>query len=113
MRENIEVIASCIASVASILFALIPLDRSRLRAGWAKALFVTIGIVSVVLSVTNLVLIERWVVPVKETARTIHEVNRMLDGFALGLIFSLILSRQLFGSKRGSQETEATALIPG
>ena len=112
MRENIKIIAHCIALIASILFALIPLDQSRLRAGWAKTLFVLIGIAGVLVSVTNLLLIERWIVPAKETVRSIHEVNRVLDGYALGLIFALILSRQLRGSKRSSQATNGSELKP-
>ena len=104
-----KIIAECIALAASIIFALVPFFRSRLRAGWANAIFITVGIVGVLVAGTELVIALRWIVPARETIRTIHQTKGLLCGFALGLIVALILSQQLIGSKRNSQERHGTA----
>jgi len=94
-------------SAASIVFALLPLDPSRARAVWAKTVFLTVGIVGVLVTGTELLLALHWIVPSRDAARTIHQGKVSLCGFMVGLILALILSRQLLGTKRDSQQTDA------
>jgi hypothetical protein len=110
MNANLGMVVQCVALVASIIFLLSPMNRSRSRAAWANALFVTVGLVGVLVSGTKLLLILHWIAPSTATAGTIHQARVLLCGFALGLILALILSRQLIGSKQSRQETHgATA----
>lgn len=109
MDEKLRTIAGFIAIAASILFALIPFDRSRIRAAWAKGLFVAVGIVGVFVSVTQSVVYDHWVARTEGIARIIPLLREGLIGFALGLITALILSDQLRGSKRASQTTDGPA----
>ena len=100
MRGNLEIVVTCTAFVAALVFMLLPLDRSRLRAAWAKAAFVIVGVVGVLLTGTKLLVALSWVVPSRESSETIHQARALLCGLALGLILALVLSRQLAGSKR-------------
>jgi hypothetical protein len=110
MNANLGMLAQCVALVASIIFLLIPTGHSRSRAAWANALFVTVGIVGVLVSGTKLLLLLHWIAPSAATVGTIHQARVLLCGFALGLILALILSGQLVGSKQNRQGTHgATA----
>ncbi len=101
---NTEPFYSIIVLVASPLFALIPLKQSRVRASWAKIIFVAVGVVGLVLSATKLVVMAHWVEPSAEATRSFHQLRVLLCGFALGLMAALILSRQILGEKRTSNE---------
>jgi hypothetical protein len=93
---NMEPIPPLLALLASVVFALVPLHRARVRAAWAKALFPLVGIIGVVLSSARMLANGGTLVP---SAR-FQQVSVLLCGFALGLIVALILSRQLLGQKR-------------
>ncbi len=110
MNANLDIVAQCVGLVVSNIFLLIPLDRTRSRATWANALFVTVGIVGVLVSGTKLLLIIHWIAPSSSMAGTIHQARVLLCGFALGLILALIVSRQLIGNKQSRRQTHgATA----
>jgi len=100
MDANFENVARCIALIASIVFALLPLDQSRVRAVWAKVVLLTVGIVGVLVTGAESLLVLHWIVPSKDAMRTIHQAKVALCGFAVGLILALILSKQLLGTKR-------------
>jgi hypothetical protein len=103
MNKVLELLPHCIAFVASFVFVLLPLDRSRVRASWAKAILVTVGMVGVLVTATNSLMVLQWFVPSPEAAKIIHQTKTLAEGFAVGLIFALVLSRQLVGSKQGIQ----------
>jgi hypothetical protein len=108
MHGKLEILAQGTALIASLIFALIPLYGSRVRAGWAVALFVIVGIVGVMVAGTKLLVLGGWIVPSRVTAGRIHQARVLFCGFAVGAILALILSRQLFGSTR-QQKDETTA----
>src|SRR5688500_8829185 len=97
MAAILDWVAPGIALIAAVGFAILPLDRSRVRSGWANALFVITGVVGIFVSGSKLMLLLGWIVPF---SGTIHQARVLLCGFALGMICALILSRQLLGSKR-------------
>jgi hypothetical protein len=97
---NIEPIPPALALLASVVFALIPLQRARVRAAWAKAIFPMVAIVGVALSSVRLVNLR--------PPAGFQQVRPLLCGFALGLIVALILSRQLLGQKRQTNPNGAS-----
>ena len=107
MDANFGIVAQCVGLAASVVFLLIPMGRSRSRAAWANALFVTVGIVGVLVSGTKLLLILDWIAPSTATAGTIQQARVLLCGFAVGLIVALILSRQLIGSRIEHRQNHA------
>ena len=89
---NIGPIPSLLALLASVVFGLLPLERARVRATWAKVIFPVVGLIGV--SLTSVRLLRLKPPPEFQQARP------LLGGFVLGLIAALILSRQLLGQKR-------------
>jgi hypothetical protein len=108
MNQGFDIVVQSVALIASIIFLLLPMDRSRSRAAWANALFVTVGIVGVFVSGTKLLLILHWIEPSISAVRTIGQARTLLCGFALGLILALIISGQLIGKKQIHYDTHQT-----
>jgi hypothetical protein len=106
MHGNLEILEQGVAFIASIIFALIPLHRSRVRTGWAVALFVIVGIVGVMVAGMKLLMLGGWIVPSSMTAGRIQQARVFLCGVAVGAIGALVLSSQLFGSTR--EQTNGT-----
>jgi hypothetical protein len=92
---NTQAVAPILALVASILFGFFPLQRSRVRAPWAKALFPIVGTIGVLVTSARLVVTYSAFVPSASMQRT----KTLLCGVAVGLILALILSGQLMGRK--------------
>ena len=88
---NIERILPSLALCASVVFGLIPLQRARVRATWAKVIFPCIGLIGVFLASARLLRLR--------PPPRFQEMKPLLCGFALGLIVALIVSRQLLGQK--------------
>ena len=92
-----------VALVASLAFLLVPLDRARPRAVWAKAVIVAVGSLGVLVSGAELLFHTRWGNSSRELLAWFRATKGFLCGFALGLIAALILSGQLAGVQRRSQ----------
>src|SRR5947208_2880341 len=92
---NMEPIPPLVAFLACVIFALVPLERARIRATWAKAIFPVVGVIGALSSVRLLENAGRLV-----PSPRFQQMRGLLCGFALGLIVALILSRQLLGQKR-------------
>jgi hypothetical protein len=75
-----------------------PLQKSRVRARWAKAAFIIAGLLGIAMGVLNVLLDIHWFD--RSYVHTVHVVLRFIDGLLLGFIFSLILSGQFRGTKR-------------
>ena len=95
-----KTIIDAVLIVASILFVAIGFDRSSVRAGWAKVLFILVSLAGITLAVSHLLEDNGLIVLTKDAVRTLYHFRLLLRGFALGLILALIASQQLLGTKR-------------
>lgn len=86
--------------VACALFACIPLDRKRTRACWANWVFVVVGTIGVAMSLLRISMDLQWIALGADAAYRVHGGLHFIRGLLLGLVVSLILSRELLGAKK-------------
>jgi len=104
------IVADFLIIAGCLFFATIPLQRARVRASWAKCLFVIVGIFGVAVGTAMLVLDRRWFVPSEKSLWAIHGWVMASNGFVLGLISALLLSGQVRGTKQiRNQQTDVKA----
>ena len=89
--------------LASGCFALIPLDRKRIRARWAKFVLVLIGVLGVSKGMGHLTLHKGWLHLSSQGVHMVTTVLTHLGGLSLGFILSLIFSGQLLGTKASTE----------
>jgi hypothetical protein len=117
---NTHVVLDCIFIVGFATYAFIPFDKKRLRARWAKVVFIVSAVIGIARGMVGLAWDLNWFVLGSEASRWLDSYLYMVGGLLLGFIFSLIFSGQLVGAKRvgdskGSpnQTLQATAAPPG
>jgi hypothetical protein len=88
-------IIDCILIVGFGCLVFIPFDKKRVRARWAKSVFVICAILGIAKGVVGLVWDTEWFVLGNEAGRR----HFYLSGLLLGFLFSLILSGQLKGTE--------------
>ena len=89
--------------VCGIAFASINLDKGRLRARWAKCVFIMTGILASLQGFFRIALVLHWVqLPSEASHRQMHVFLIGIGGAALGMIFALIVSGELLGKKSPS-----------
>ncbi len=96
---NTHIIVDWIFIVGFAFFIGIPFDKKRIRASWAKLVFVAGGIIGVADGAVRLTLDMRWFVLASDASYGVHRVLNFTEGMLLGFISSLIFSRQLHGTK--------------
>jgi len=96
---NARVVVNLIIVVGSICFGFFPLDRKRIRARWAKGIFVLIGLIGCAMGAVRVALEMHWLQLSDHNDYVIHTMLSEVGGLLLGFIFSLILSGQLLGTK--------------
>jgi hypothetical protein len=102
---SLYLIRDCVPIAGCACFASFPLDSKRVRARWAKLLPVATGLVGIANGVLSLNLDARWLVLSTNAYYKLDRGRYLIDGVILGLIFSLICSGQLKGTKRVAPET--------
>ncbi len=81
--------------VGAICLAAFPYDRSRQRASWARWLFFGAAFSALILAADGLIVDLRVSLPI--WAACVRGLVSMIRGFALGLLFALIVSGELSG----------------
>ena len=75
-----------------------PLQKSRVRARWAKLAFIIAGFLGITMGALNVLLDIHWFS--RSYLHTVYDVLRFVEGLLFGFIFALILSGQFNGTKR-------------
>ena len=97
---TIHTICNYLIIAGSIAFGLIPLDKKRIHAPWAKRVFIIAAIIGVIDGSVELAWDMDWFSLSSGGSRLLEAVLHMVGGLVLGFIFSLILSGQLLGTKQ-------------
>ncbi|HEY1718164.1 MAG TPA: hypothetical protein VGH42_07695 [Verrucomicrobiae bacterium] len=100
---NIPLITDCVIIISSTCFFFVPFSRKRLRANWAKLLFIIGGIDGIIVGGTYFIFDIHWTAP---PSHAFHVVLNYLSGIFLGLIMSLTVSGQLDGTKVAVDEND-------
>ena len=116
---NIPVALDCIFIAGFALYCLAPFEKKRIRARWAKLVFIVCSVLGIAKGVVGLAWDLNWFSLGSDASRLLDSSRSMVSGLLLGFIFSLIFSGQLLGKKRVSdsnqpprQEIQATAPSP-
>ncbi|HEY3914884.1 MAG TPA: hypothetical protein VGN61_10400 [Verrucomicrobiae bacterium] len=100
----IQVSIDAVIIAGCLFLAFAPLDRRRVRAGWATRMFVIGGIIGIVGHVLGLFLGVHWVTFGRGANSGVWVILEYADGFLLGWLVALIMSGQLLGAKRDGKE---------
>jgi hypothetical protein len=103
---NLSIIFNCTAIVGFAYLALVVFDRKRVRAPWAKSVFVICSIVGIVAGVIGLAWDLGWFFLASEATRRLEGFLSFAHGLSVGFLFSLIFSGQFTGAKNPQRETE-------
>lgn len=102
---NFKILVDCVLIVLLLLIASTPfITSSRVHQRWAKAVFIAVGVIGVIMGSTELLLDFHWFEPTNEMAWRVHYGLAWSRGMLLGMIFSLIASGQLLGVRRRDLE---------
>jgi hypothetical protein len=91
---------------ASLGFA--PFEKKRTRARWANSAFVIIAILGIAKGGANLAKHLGWLTLGRVTGQMFSVAQSNTTGMILGLLLSLILSRQFSGTKLGLGQDAAS-----
>lgn len=98
---NSNIIVDCVIIAGCAIWGFVPFDKKRIRVGWAKLAFGIIAITGIARGVVELAWDLGWFTLGSEAGRRLDDYLYMVSGVILGFLFSLILSGQLSGKKRG------------
>ncbi|SRR6266567_8309485 len=97
---NTAIFIDCSIIAAGVLFGFAPIDKKRVRAGWAKLAF---GIMAVIWTAVGVVRLAWNLDCFQLRTDAFDRVNTYLNiasGMVIGIVISLVLSRQFTGAKR-------------
>jgi hypothetical protein len=97
---NSGVVIDCLIIAGFAFFGFLPFDKKRIRVGWAKFVFGIISVTGITDGVVRLAWDLGWFALGSNASSRFNGYLYMVGGVILGLIFSLILSGQLTGTKR-------------
>jgi membrane protease YdiL (CAAX protease family) len=103
MQLDPPIVANLIFIACAILFAIFPFDKSRARAVWATWIFLAFSALALVIGVINIALKLHWIVLEQDWEEPLHVILVGMMGVAIGLVFTLVVSGQLMGTKRPFQ----------
>jgi len=110
---NINIVIDCIFIGGFLFYAFVPFDKKRIRARWAKAVFLVSAVIGIAKGVVGLAWDMGWFALGTEASRRLDAWLYMAGGLLLGFIFSLIFSGQLVGMKKSPNNSlQATAAAP-
>ncbi len=96
----IALVRDCVIIVGSALLGLHPFDRRRTFAPWAKKAFGLIAVVGVVFGFLHFAWDIGWFTLGSAARSLLDRLFALGGGLVLGLILSLVLSGQFFGSRK-------------
>ena len=79
---------------------LFPFSRTRRRARWANCAFVATGLIGITAETVSLMLMMEWLSLSRAASDEVYRVLHYTYGLLLVIIFALIVSGQLRGTKR-------------
>ena len=97
---NSSIVIDFIIIAGCAFFGFVPFDKKRIRTGWAKKVFGIIAIIGIARGIVELAWDLGWFTLGSEVGHRLDDYLYMVSGVILGLLFSLILSGQLSGTKR-------------
>ncbi len=104
---NNNVFVDFIFVVVGVGLMFVPLDKRRTRASWANRVIVYTGLFTLLKAFICLSLDSHWIAPDHQMFYFIDtKLRLMFNGFYIGVIFALILSGQLHGTKRIEEQTK-------
>jgi hypothetical protein len=89
-----------VIAVGSALLGSVAFDRVRKRELWAKVAIFVFGIIGVARGSIDAVWHLDWLGLTSDVGARLENSLSLMSGVALGILFSLVISGQLFGSKR-------------
>jgi hypothetical protein len=89
-----------VIAVGSALLGSVAFDRVRKRELWAKVALFVFGIIGVARGSIGAALHLDWLGLTSNAGARLENSLSLMSGVSVGIIFSLIISGQLFGSKR-------------
>jgi hypothetical protein len=100
------ILFDCAFIVGFALLALNALDRKRIRAPWAKLLFMICAVVGIAKGGIGLAWDLGWFTLATEASRRLDGYSYLVGGLLLGFLISLIVSGELLGHKATGQRTD-------
>jgi len=97
---NHRTLVDCALILLFVVFGLIPFDKGRLRAPWARLVFLLVAAIGLLWALFHLAMHLRAFAPAIDSSRPRLVVSSAVGGLLLGLVVSLILSGQLLGKSR-------------
>ena len=102
MKASIAI--DCIFIAGFTYYGFVPFDKKRMRAGWAKLVFLISAFIGVAKGAIGLAWDMGWFALDVKANWLLNSLLYGDSGLLLGLILALILSGQLSGTKRVVQE---------
>ena len=100
---DFHALADAITAVGCAVLGCHPFDKRLIFAGWAKLVYGLIAIIGIALGIIGFTRDVGWIALGGEATRRLDLQLYLARGIVLGLLFSLILSRQLLGTKKTDQ----------
>ena len=97
---NRRIVIDCALIVLFVVFGLFPFDKTRLRAPWARSLFLLVATIGVSWELFHLAMHLRVFAPGIDSSRPILVVSSGIGGLLLGFVVALIISGQLLGKRQ-------------
>ena len=102
-------LGDCIGIAGFVWYAIIPfLDRKRVRARWAIFSILISGLLGAAMTTLDLLRHSSLLVVSSETSHILARYRPVFWGLMLGVMFTLMVSGQLFGSIREDQKNGIT-----
>jgi hypothetical protein len=106
---NSWVILDCIQIIGFAILFFAPFDKRRVRAGWAKTIFILGSVIGIGKGIVGLAWDLGWLSLSSQEIR----IYDAIGGLLLGFLFSLFFSGQLGGKKQPSNNAlQPTATAP-
>jgi len=106
---NVSLILDCVQIIGFAILFFAPFDKKRIRAKWAKTVFILGSVIGIGRGVVGLSWDFGWL---SLGSREMRDYD-VIGGLLLGFLFSLIFSGQLSGKKQPSNKSlQATAAAP-
>jgi hypothetical protein len=96
---NISIFLYLVKLAGCAILAFAPLDKRRIRAKWAKSLFVLIGVIGVISNVCGLMWERGQFTLGKSASYRFDMLLHLSSGLIIGFLLSLVFSGELAGKK--------------
>jgi len=104
---NVGIIFDLVFIIGFAYFVFVPFGAKRLRAPWAKVVFIVCGLVGTIKGPVGLGLDMNWLVVSNSAGSVLDKALTQIGGLLLGFMLSLIFSGQLLGTKAAPNDDHA------